>query len=52
MRGQRLRVIGDAAPAGGKAKYGGKSRKGTTATAPGAGKPAGGASGTALAAPR
>jgi hypothetical protein len=50
MRGQRLRVIGDAAPAGGKSKHGGKRHKGATATALGAGKPAAAASGKALAA--
>jgi membrane-bound lytic murein transglycosylase D len=52
MRGQRLRVIGDAAPAGGKSKHGGKSHKSATAAAPGAGKPPGSASSAALAAPR
>jgi hypothetical protein len=45
-------VIGDAAPAGGKSKHGGKSHKSATATAPGAGKPPGSASSAALAAPR
>jgi membrane-bound lytic murein transglycosylase D len=52
VRGQRLRVIGDAAPAGGKSKHGGKSHKSATATAPGAGKPPGSASSAALGAPR
>ena len=52
MRGQRLRVIGDAASARGKSKHGGKSGKRATATALDAGKPAGSVGGKALAAPR
>jgi membrane-bound lytic murein transglycosylase D len=48
MRGQRLRVISDAAP-GGKSRHAGKSRKRATAAALGSGKPAGT---KALAAPR
>ncbi|HEX4522941.1 MAG TPA: transglycosylase SLT domain-containing protein [Casimicrobiaceae bacterium] len=52
MRGQRLRVISDAAPAGGKSKHGSKSRKRATATALGAGKPSGSGGGKTLTAPR
>ena len=48
MRGQRLRVISDAAP-GGKSRHAAKSRKRATAAALGSGKPAGT---KALAAPR
>jgi membrane-bound lytic murein transglycosylase D len=52
MRGQRLRVISDAAPGGGKSRHGGKSRKRATAAGLGTGKPASSGGSKGLAAPR